>query len=255
METIVSPSWNVHPQLHVFSDPEALSNGAAEFITTLSRKVIASTGNFSIALSGGTTPQRLYTLLGSPLYHEKIDWKQVHIFWADERCVPKDHPESNYKLAFDSFLAHVSISKENIHRIKGEDDPDKAARDYEHDIRLLLGATSLPAFDLIILGAGGDGHTASLFPASAALRERERLAVPVYLEAPNLNRVTLTLPVLNHAVQVLFLVSGKSKKTVVQTIVEHGNPQQYPAGLVHPQQGDSIWFIDYDAASLLTHHP
>jgi len=250
----VNSSTDFHPEIHVFADLETLSSNAAEFIFTLSRKTIASGGNFSVALSGGTTPRRLYTLLGSSPYREKIDWKQVHIFWADERCVPKDHPESNYKLAFDTFLSRISIPSSNIHRVEGETDPETAARNYERDIRQLSGATLPPAFDLIILGAGDDGHTASLFPTSPALRERERLVVPVYLEAPKLNRVTLTLPILNHAAQILFLVSGRSKKSVVEEVVERGNSRQYPAGLVHPQQGNSIWFIDHDAADLLMSH-
>ena len=252
METTVNQDTHLYPKVQIFSDLEALSAAAAEFIATISRKVTESTGNFSMALSGGVTPRPLYALFGSTLYRERIDWKRVRIFWTDERCVPPDHPESNYKLAFDSFLSRVSIPPNNIHRIKGEASADQAARAYERDIRLFLGGPAFPIFDLIILGVGEDGHTASLFPASGAAKERVRVVAPVYLEPPKLNRVTLTLPTLNNAVQILFLVSGKSKQNVIKEIVEQGNPHHYPAGLVQPRQGYSMWFLDNDAANLLT---
>jgi 6-phosphogluconolactonase len=239
-------------QVRVFQDLEELSRVAAELITELSKKSIASRGRFVIALSGGSTPQRLYSLLGSPLYRDVIDWSRMYIFWTDERCVPKDHAASNYKLAHDAFLSRVPLPAKNIHRIRGEDEPNKAAEAYQDELLDFFSGPGAIVFDLIILGVGEDGHTASLFPGSHALDERMRPVVPIYLLEPKINRVTLTLPVLNHAAQVLFLVSGRSKAAAVHEIVEDGNPKQYPAGLVRPLQGSIVWMIDQDASSALT---
>jgi 6-phosphogluconolactonase len=229
-----------------------LSRAAVEFFTDLAKRCVASQGRFTVALSGGATPRRLYTLLGTTPYRENIEWGRVHVFWADERCVPGDHPESNFRLAADAFLSRVALPKENIHRIKGEEGAGRAAQDYEQELRSFFGPASFPVFDLIILGAGEDGHTASLFPGSASLQERTRLALPVSLEPPKLSRVTLTLPVLDHAAEVLFLVAGRAKAGVVHAIMEKGNPMVYPAGLVRTAQGSSTWLIDRQAASLLT---
>ncbi len=238
-------------QVRVFHDLEEMSRVAAELFATLSKKSIASRRRFVVALSGGSTPHRLYSLLGSPWYRNKIDWSRVYIFWTDERCVPKDRPESNYRLAHEAFLSRVPLPAQNIHRIRGEDEPSKAAEAYEDELRNFFSGPGAIIFDLIILGVGEDGHTASLFPGSPALDERMRPAVPVYLEEPKINRVTLTLPVLNHAAQVLFLASGRAKAGAVHEIVEDGNPKQYPAGLVQPLQSSAVWMIDREASSAL----
>jgi 6-phosphogluconolactonase len=243
---------STRPHIRVFHDPETLSRAAAEFFVSLSKKTIALQGRFIVALSGGSTPRRLYALLGSLPFCENVDWNQVHLFWVDERCVPADHQESNFKHAVDAFIAKAAIPAANIHRIRGEEGPDQAAQKYEQDIRSFFGPTALPVFDLIILGVGEDGHTASLFPGTAALREKTRLAAPVYLDPQKLSRVTLTLLALNHAIQVLFLASGRTKSEVVHEIVENENRKQYPAGLVHPVRGSIDWFIDNEAAALLT---
>jgi 6-phosphogluconolactonase len=245
----VTGTWK--PQVRVFPDMEAMSVGAAERFNTLAKETIVSRGRFIAALSGGSTPRRFYSLLGSPPYRDKIDWNKVHLFWADERCVPRGHSESNFKLVADTFLSQVAIPEENIHRIKGENKPDLAAEEYEQDIRSFFGSQTTPVFDFLILGAGEDGHTASLFPGTIALREKIRLAMPVYLDPPNMHRVTLTLPVLNHASQVLFLVSGQAKARMVYEIVENGNPHDYPAGLVRPLHGSIAWFVEKEAAGLL----
>ena len=243
---------DTHPRIQVFHDLEILSRAAAELFVALSKNTIAAQGRFTVALSGGATPRYLYTLLGSPPCRESIDWKHVHVFWADERCVPADHCESNFKVAGDAFMRKAAIPDENIHRIPGELGADQAALKYEQELRSFFGTAPFPIFDLIILGVGEDGHTASLFPGAAALPERERLALPVHLAYPQLNRVTLTLPVLNHAAEIIFLVSGRAKAGVVQAIVEKGNPEHYPAGLVDPVQGNSTWFVDAEAVGLLT---
>ncbi len=240
------------PQVRVFHDLEALSRGAADLFTSSAKSAAASQGRFAVALSGGSTPRRFYSLLGSVPYRNTIDWTKVHVFWADERCVPADHIESNFKLAADAFLSRVDLPKEHIHRIRGEENPERAAQEYEKDLRSFFGPEPYPAFDLIVLGIGEDGHTASLFPNAPALREKKRLAVPVYPASRKLNRITLTLPALNYALQVLFLASGRAKATVVHEIMEDKNPRQCPAGLVQPVRGVVTWMIDRDAAGLLT---
>jgi 6-phosphogluconolactonase len=163
--------------------------------------------------------------------------------------VHKEDEASNFKVAFDRLLSKVRVPDANIHRIKGEENPEKAARDYEADIREFFGASGLPVFDLVLLGMGEDGHTASLFPGSKSLEETARLAVPVYLDKPNWNRITLTLPVLNNAAQILFLVAGSSKAAVLSEILSDGKrKREFPAGQIRPVRGKVIWLIDREAA-------
>ncbi len=238
--------------VRVLPDIESLSRAAAGFIVSYIQRTISARVRFSMVLSGGSTPKRLYELFASSPYRDAVDWTKVHLFWADERCVPPDDPESNYTLAFDAFLNSVAPPSQNIHRIHGEEEPTAAAGLYEEDIRAFFGAGRTPVFDLVLLGAGEDGHTASLFPNSPAVLERTRLAVPVDLDPPNLNRVTLTLPVLNNASHVLFLAAGRRKAGVVHEIMEDGNPKRYPAGLVKPGDGELTWMLDREAAGALT---
>ncbi len=241
-------------QVRVFQDLEGLSLAAAEYFILLAKRITASRDRFAVALSGGSTPQRFYSLLGASMYHDAVEWSRVHVFWADERCVPQGHPESNYRLAHDAFLSRIPVPADNVHRIRGEEEPGKAAQAYEEELRNIFGASDAAVFDLIILGAGTDGHTASLFPGSAALDEKERLAVPVYLEGPKMSRVTLTLAVLNRAARVLFLASGRAKADVVRDIIEGGGSRHYPAGQVRPPDGNVLWFIDKQAAGGLKNH-
>lgn len=235
-------------QVRAFPDGAALSASAAEFIVSLVKQGVAERGRFSLALSGGSTPKQLYSLLGSS-YRNAIPWAPVHLFWADERCVAPDHGESNYHLAAANFLSLVPIPAGNIHRIRGEEGPGKAARAYEEDLRTFF--NGMPVFDLVLLGVGEDGHTASLFPGLPELEERERLAMPVYLNRPQYDRVTLTLPVLNHAAHVVFLVTGRAKAGVVSAVIEDAKGGRYPAGLVRPVSGDVTWFLDKEAAGSL----
>ncbi len=239
-------------QVRVFTDREALSRAAADMVMTLARRHEERTNRFTVALSGGSSPAGLYGLLGTPPYRDGISWRSTHCFWTDERCVSPDHPESNYKLAADAFLSRIPLAAANIHRVRGEDMPDAAARAYEEDLRRFFSGTDFPVFDLIILGVGEDGHTASLFPGSPSLRETARLAVPVRLGSPKRDRVTLTLPVLNHASQVLFLAPGRAKADIVAALLDGGQAQSYPAGLVRPVHGEVAWFIDRDAAAKLS---
>ncbi len=250
METSVVEKSN--EKVEVLSDSEALSLRATSIFLDASKKSVATKKRFAVAISGGSTPRRLYTLLGSGGYRDQIDWQHVHFFWADERCVPMDHEESNFRMAFDRLLSKVSLPEENMHRIRGEDDPERGAGAYEEEVRRFFGMLRLPIFDLIILGMGEDGHTASLFPGSKSLEETVRLAIPVYLKEPGKNRITLTLPVLNHADQILFLVAGPSKAAVLSEILGDGEKKKdYPAGLINPDHGKVIWLIDRGAAGRL----
>jgi 6-phosphogluconolactonase len=243
---------DLNDPIHVLSDLEAISRQAAFLFVKAAKDAIDRSGRFVVAVSGGSTPRRLYTLLGSTEYRAQVDWQKVHVFWVDERCVPKDHEESNFKTAYDRLLSKVPLPDGNIHRIRGEEEPDQAARNYEEDLRRFFGMSGLPMFDLVVLGMGEDGHTASLFPGSTSLEEKERLVVPVYPEQPKLNRITLTLPVLNGAAQILFLVSGRSKATVLSEILEDEHQRnQYPAGHINPVHGTLLWLIDQEAAGQL----
>jgi 6-phosphogluconolactonase len=237
----------------VLPDLEAISRKAAEMFLNFSRQYVSSLNRFVVAISGGTTPGRLYALLASDIFRKAIDWSHIHFFWADERCVPKENDESNYGLTFYTLLSRVPVPPLNIHRIKGEKDPKQGAREYETDIRSFFGTSGLPVFDLIMLGMGEDGHTASLFPGSKSLKETERLAVPVYREKPESHRISLTLPVLNNARQVIFLVAGRSKANMVRLILKGGQERKrYPAGLIDPSHGNILWLIDQEAAGKLT---
>jgi len=237
-------------QIRVISDIEAISHEAVRIFVMLSKEYIGSQGRFVAAISGGSTPKRFYELLASDSYRGNVEWSKIHLFWVDERCVPKESESSNFMSAFDHLISRISIPDENIHRIKGEYGPEKGARDYEEHIKRFFGISALPVFDIIILGMGEDGHTASLFPGSKSLDEKIRFAVPAYGE--KMNRVTLTLPVLNNARHILFLVSGQSKADVLKDILENTEKRKkYPAGLMSPAHGDITWLITRDAAGRL----
>lgn len=237
-------------EFFVFSDLEDISHMAATIFSCIARTAVASQGVFRVAISGGNTPKRLFLLLGTE-YRDKIPWKKVELFWVDERCVPKDDEESNYKAAHDLMLSKLSLPGNHIHMIECEGDPEEAALRYEAEIRESFGTKDTPSFDLVLLGVGTDGHTASLFPGSEALRERKRLALAVRGGKPDVWRVTLTLPVINNASQVLFLVSGSSKADVLGDILGGaGKKGKYPAGMVSPL-ANATWLIDKAAASRL----
>jgi 6-phosphogluconolactonase len=236
-------------QASIYSDQETLSHAAAERFVSLSHAAILSHGRFTTALSGGSTPRQFYSLLGMPLYRDSIDWKRVHVFWADERCVAPSHENSNYKLAADTFLLKAAVPVENIHRIRGEEGPTIAAAEYQEELHRYFIGSQKPVFDLVVLGAGVDGHTASLFPGSPLLQERSREVVPVYLDKPGVSRVSLTLPVFNRAADVIFLVSGEDKADIVYEVLKFNNQKHYPAGLVQPVDGTLSWFLDKAAAA------
>lgn len=230
----------------ILPDIDAISHEAAGIFIRLSKDRIASRGKFAVAVSGGSSPKTFYALLASDRYRDNAEWSKIHFFWVDERCVPKEGEQSNFRLVFDNLISRISIPDENIHRIKGEYEPEKAAQDYEDELKKFFGL-QLPVFDLILLGMGEDGHTASLFPGSKSLDEKKRLVVPVYAEG--MNRITLTFPVLNNARHILFLVSGQSKTSVLNDILaDNEKRKNYPAGFVNPMRGDLRWLIDEAAA-------
>jgi 6-phosphogluconolactonase len=245
-------------ELKVFADLDALVQAAAEEIArsaTSAIDAIDSHGRFTIALSGGSTPKPVYRRLAEEPYRDRIDWHRVHVFWGDERHVPPDHPESNFGMAHDALLSRVPLPAGNVHRIRAEKpDAQRAADDYAWTLRSAfdLDEGQWPRFDLVLLGIGADGHTASLFPGSDALRERERLVVAPWVSTLSAFRITLTAPVFNRAACALFLVSGEEKAEALRSVLEGDlQPDRFPAQLVRPDDGKLLWLADRAAARLL----
>ena len=239
--------------LTVYPDKQSFVQGAADFIAELAARAIVERGRFTIALSGGGTPRPIYARLASAEYRERIAWPQVHIFFGDERCVPPDDARSNYRLARETVLDQVAIPPDNIHRIKGEIDPAQAALLYEQELQGVFRTRSLPPFDLICLGMGENGHTASLFPGTAALHERERWVAAQYAEVMQTWRVTFTAPLINAARGVAFLVEGAGKADMLWRVLAGPyQPDVLPSQLIQPASGQLYWLVDAAAASRLT---
>jgi 6-phosphogluconolactonase len=241
------------PEVIVCRDIADLEERAAENFAVLAGKAPGPSGRFSVALSGGSTPKGLYSLLASSRYGDRVPWSRVHLFWGDERCVPPDHPESNYRMVREVLLSKIAIPAENVHRMAGEKEPDIAAAEYEAELKRFfrLSPGALPRFDLILLGLGEDGHTASLFPGSDALRETERLVTACYVSKLKSHRLTLTLPVLNAGAVIVFLVAGKNKASIVKEVLK-AKAASLPAAKVQPIDGRLIWFVDREAGAELT---
>jgi 6-phosphogluconolactonase len=237
---------NSHPCVHVFPDLEALSRAAAERFVSLAEGAVP----FRVALSGGSTPRRLYELLAAPPFRDQVPWPHTHLFWGDERCVPPDHPDSNYRMARESLLERAPIPARNVHRIRGELAPQEAAAAYEATLRTELGAGG--RLDLVLLGMGEDGHTASLFPGSPALHEQTRWVMAQEVEKLGAWRITLTPPIINAAANVLFVVAGGGKAgRLRQALVRPGQEELLPAQMVRPAEGRLLWLVDRAAAGLL----
>lgn len=241
--------------IRIYTDADLLKRAAAEHIIAVCEASINAQGYFSIALSGGSTPKTVYELLTDKAFSRYVDWEHTHIFWGDERCVPPDHIDSNYRMARLALLDNVPLPVSNIHRMKGELDPAQAAADYEQTLRQFFARRrdGSVRFDLVLLGMGDDGHTASLFPGTAALEETERLVAENYVEKLDAWRLTLTAAAINAADRVMFLVSGKSKAETLQQVLEgSGQPYELPAQLIQPASGNLLWLLDEPAASKLS---
>jgi 6-phosphogluconolactonase len=234
----------------VFPDQPGFIDGAADFIVDCAAQAIADHGRFTIALSGGGTPRPIYVRLATTDYRDRIEWSKVHIFFGDERCVPPDDSRSNYRMAREALLDHVSLPSDHIHRLQGETDPPQAALLYEQELQHLFRSLTFPVFDLICLGLGDNGHTASLFPGTAALREKERWVVAQYVEVMATWRVTFTAPLINAARHIVFLVEGAGKAEVVWRVLAGPyQPDVLPAQLIQPVNGQLHWLADAAAAS------
>jgi 6-phosphogluconolactonase len=235
--------------------PQDLFRTAAEEVLGAATDAIAKRGRFTIALSGGSTPKNLYTLIAANA-NTSLPWDQMFFFWGDERHVPPDDAESNYRMAKESLLSKVPIPAANIFRVPTENpDASKVAEAYELTLRKFFGVApgEFPRFDLVLLGMGPDGHTASLFPETAALHEKSRLVVANWVEKFKTSRITFTLPVLNAARLVAFLVSGIDKAPALREVLEGSAPgEKYPSKLVSPSDGKLIWFVDRAATSELS---
>jgi 6-phosphogluconolactonase len=246
-----SVTVNADVDIVLVSDPEALAREAAGRFTDLALEAVEGRGRFSAALSGGSTPGLLYRQLAEDPYRSQIPWKGVHLFWGDERCVPPSDHGSNYRLAEEAFISHVPLPPGNVHRVHGELEPAAAARAYERQLgEYFCGPRT--RFDLVLLGLGSDGHTASLFPGSPTLDETERLVANVqahYGDRPA-HRVTLTLPAINSARAILFLVSGRDKAEITQAVLK-GPTEHLPAQRVRPVAGQLTWLLDAGASHML----
>ena len=234
-------------RIDVAEDAEALAAEAARRIVATAREAAAERSECTLVLTGGSTPRRLYELLAQPPYSEEMPWDAIEWFWVDERCVPPDDSRSNFAMAHDSLLSRVPVPATRIHRMKGESAADAAAAEYETTVRAIVPDGG---FDLVLLGVGSDGHTASLFPNDAAAEERERWVVGVrpHRADPPVDRITMTFPLLHRARSVLLLASGAAKRTVVRAV--RSDPREaarlYPAARMH---GAAItWLVDEAAA-------
>jgi 6-phosphogluconolactonase len=243
--------------IRILKDLDDISRQAAEEILHQANQTELSTGRFAIALSGGSTPGRLYKRLGTePAVRNRLRWESIHFFWGDERHVPPDHPQSNYRMACDTLFAAAPVRAQNIHRVFAEEpDAALAAEKYERELNSFfeLEAGQLPRFNCILLGLGADGHTASLFPGTDALHETKRLVAANWVEKLQTHRITMTVPVLNRAALVIFLVSGQEKAEVLKEILEgYYRPDFLPAQLIRPENGRLLWLVDQAAAGCLT---
>jgi 6-phosphogluconolactonase len=244
-------------EVQIFKDLDTLSRAAAERFAAIVAEAVEARGHCIVALSGGGTPQTLYRLLAQSPYHERLPWAQTYFFWGDERCVPADDPESNYHQARLALLSQIGIPLENIHRVKGEWEPARAAQDYAAQLhRASRGESGLawPRFDLVLLGMGSDGHTASLFPGPIAAAELDSptLAVTAHYQGRPANRVTLTPLVFNSARNILFMVTGADKAEALAAVLAGSfDPKRWPAQRIRPEQGSVAWFVDEAACNRL----
>lgn len=246
-------------QITVYPNLDTLSLEAAHYTVRVAREAIAKRGLFSFALSGGSTPGKMYSLLASEPFRSQIDWTAVHFFWSDERCVKPEDAQSNYHLAWETLLSKLELRPEQIHRMPA-DQPDRiqASADYAQEIRRILSPQSdaMPIFDLLQLGMGPEGHTASLFPHQASLSEQKQLVMPVSVPKPPPDRLTFTPPLLQAGRTLLYLVTGADKADALHSVLEGPDqPEEYPTQLiVRRTQGDVVWMLDSQVAAKIHVH-
>ncbi len=241
-------------QLRVYPTRSATAHAAAAQFVATAEKAINARGRFMVALAGGNTPRDVYRLLASEEYSPMVEWGNVHIFWGDERCVPFNDPENNANMARETLLNHVPVAPNNIYRIQSQLPPEQAAQDYDQTLHRYFSARDmkLPRFDLVLLGTGAEGHTASLFPGSPLLNERERWVAAVYVDKMKTWRITLTPPALNAASKVIFTIIGEEKAPALRQILsDPKDPNLVPAQIVDPPDGQVLWIVDKAAASLV----
>ena len=237
--------------LQTFPNLESLSQAAAGLFARLAADAVKTRGRFSVALSGGGTPRRAYEILAQPPFREQVSWDCTHVFWGDERCVDPADPRSNTRLAREALLDRVPLPGTQIHPLSCSPSPESGAQNYENLLREFFGGGP-PRLDLIFLGLGENGHTASLFPGDPALNERERWTAPVQVAGENLARVTLTVPLINEAAVVAFLVAGAAKAGVLRKVLQGPrDPRRLPAQLINPGGGELYWLVDREAAAEL----
>jgi 6-phosphogluconolactonase len=244
-------------QVITFADAEAVSQAAAREFSRCATEAIVGQGKFTVALSGGSTPRRLYQILSDAPHRDAIDWSKIEIFWGDERSVAPDHADSNYRMASEAMLTRLPILPAHVHRMQAErEDRDAAAQEYQAEIAKTFGvdpAGEPPVFDLILLGMGPDAHTASLFPGSTALGETRKWVVPNWVEKFKTFRLTMTRPIINKARQVLFLVAGKDKAEPLKSVFcGPSDPSKYPSQLICPNTGLLTWYLDVAAVAEMT---
>lgn len=247
----------IRPRIIQLANTGAVWRAAAEEFVRVAKNTFAARKRFVVSLSGGSTPKGLYRLLAEPPFNRDIPWHQVEFFWGDERAVPRDHPDSNYHMASEAFLTKLAIPDARVHRMAAErPDRDAAAMEYQVEIARVFGVDpdgNPPRFDLVLLGIGPDGHTASLFPHTEALNETNRWVVSNYVPKLATHRLTLTPPILNNASCVLFLVSGQDKAEALAQVFEvSADSVNLPAQLIRPNSGCVTWFVDAEAAGNLT---
>ena len=259
-------------QLSISKNIEELSQNTAEWMVDDIRKTLQLQDRFTIALSGGSTPKKLHLLLASDQFKNRIDWQKLHVFWGDERYVPFTDDRNNAKMAFDTLLDHVPVPKSQIHIMRTDIDPEESAREYEntlkeyfrgaasykpqaassdptHDSPLTTHHSRLTTFDLVLLGLGDNSHTLSLFPGEEVIHEKDRWVRSVFVKEVNMQRITLTAPVVNLSKHIAFLVSGKDKADAVSHILsDNYDPDLYPAQVIKPVNGELFWFLDEAAA-------
>ena len=233
-------------QLKVVADAAALAQAAADYFVQAANENIALHGRFTVVLSGGSTPKAMFALLAASPCRAAVDWEHTFIFWGDERCVPPDHADSNYRMTKEALLSQVPLPPQNVFRMQGEAEPAHAAQVYSEQLRQFFQTDACPGFDLVFLGMGADGHTASLFPGTTALQAgADAVAVENYVEKLQAQRLTLTAATINHAQAVVFLVGGAEKAVTLKAVL-HGNyqPELYPSQLIQPHSGTLLWLVD-----------